>query len=440
MTETSLLLVYNRWRNYSIRKWKERKIFTYFSQMIVTIILDYFAAKGNFGMRKENKVLMWIAIILVVVGIGVAAGFAGYYYFGEQLMMEVEAELEEERVYEQIPSTKTAIREEYGEIVDLSGVVEEVMPSIVSITSTTTTTYHSFFGSYERDVRGSGSGIIFEVNEKELLIMTNNHVVEGAKEIQVTFIDDTMVAGSLKGTNPGSDLAVVCVDISELDRETKSQVKPAKLGDSTKSRVGEMVMAIGNALGYGQSVTVGYISARDRGTEMKEIDLALLQTDAAINPGNSGGALINLEGEVIGINSVKYAATAVEGMGYAIPMERALPIIRELQNLELIPEDQRGFLGIYYREVTEEMNRLYQIPLGLYVSDLSVGGPAEKAGLYPGDIITGIDDVTLTTTEELQEQMEYRKVGDLVTLTIQRYQEGIYEEVKIEVKLGEKIQ
>lgn len=389
-------------------------------------------------MRRENKALLWIAVIFMVLAIGVAAGFGTYYFLGEHLLAEVYTE--EERVYEQIPSTQTAVKEVTGEVVDLSGVVEEVMPSIVAITSTTTTTYRNFFGSYERDVQGSGSGIIFEIQDDELLIITNNHVVDRAKEIQVTFLDGSIASGSLKGTNSSSDLAVVRVDISELEPETRGLVAAAKLGDSSQSRVGQMVMAIGNALGYGQSVTVGYISARDRGTEIEEIDLALLQTDAAINPGNSGGALINLEGEVIGINSVKYSATAVEGMGYAIPMEYALPIIRELQALELVPESERGFIGIYYREVTEEMHQLYQVPYGLYISELTANSPAQKAGIHPGDVITGIDGLELATAEDLQNRMQYHRAGDQVTLRVQRYLDGVYEEIQIEVTLGGQIQ
>lgn len=257
---------------------------------------------------------------------------------------------------------------------DVSSIVEAVMPSIVSITETSTAT--SYFGqSYPTE--GAGSGFIVKEDNNELLIVTNNHVVAKADSITVTFIDNTTAKATVKGTDPTADLAVISVKVGDLKKETKGHIKVASLGHSEDVKVGQMAIAIGNALGYGQSVTVGYISAKDRQVEVGDGNssgsntMVLLQTDAAINPGNSGGALLDVNGNVIGINSVKYADTKVEGIGYAIPMSDAIPIINELMNREVLKDEEKGYLGITGRTISEEVSEAYRFPTGVYIAEVS---------------------------------------------------------------------
>ncbi|HEX3077035.1 MAG TPA: trypsin-like peptidase domain-containing protein [Lachnospiraceae bacterium] len=238
----------------------------------------------------------------------------------------------------------------------VSGVVENAMPSIVSIQVKSTVETSDMFGRvYSQEASGSGSGIIIGQNDSEVLIATNNHVVADATAVEITFNDETTATAEVKGTDSGADLAVVSVPLDSLTEDTKSSIKVATLGDSDDVKVGEMAIAIGNALGYGQSITVGYVSAKDREVATEDYSMKLLQTDAAINPGNSGGALLNSKGEVIGINSVKYSSEEVEGMGYAIPITYAIPIINDLMSQEDIPENEQAFLGIKGQDVTEEI-------------------------------------------------------------------------------------
>ncbi|MDF2950900.1 MAG: 2-alkenal reductase, partial [Anaerocolumna sp.] len=294
-----------------------------------------------------------------------------------------------------------------------------------------------WFGQqYSEEYQGSGSGIIVGKNEKELLIATNNHVVEGAEPITVTFIDDTKAEAIIKGTDAVADLAVISIDLSTIKEETLNTIKIATLGDSDDVKVGQMAIAIGNALGYGQSVTVGYISAKDRAVAIEGNTMVLLQTDAAINPGNSGGALLNMKGEVIGINSVKYASSEVEGMGYAIPISRAMPIINELMNRETLAEDEKGYLGVYIRQVTEEVAQTYNWPVGVYVISTIEGGAAESAGIIAGDIITKVNQTEVTAESQLQEKVNSYRAGTEVTLTVMRMENGQYIEREIVVTLG----
>ncbi len=321
---------------------------------------------------------------------------------------------------------------------DVSSIVETVMPSIVSITETSTAT--SYFGqSYPTE--GAGSGFIVKEDNNELLIVTNNHVVAGADSITVTFIDDTTAKATVKGTDPTADLAVISVKVGDLKTETKGNIKVASLGHSEDVKVGQMAIAIGNALGYGQSVTVGYISAKDRQVEVGDGNssssntMVLLQTDAAINPGNSGGALLDVNGNVIGINSVKYADTKVEGIGYAIPMSDAIPIINELMNREVLKDEEKGYLGITGRTISEEVSEAYGFPIGIYISEVSESGAAKKAGIKQGDIITKINGNKVTSIEQVQNKVNNTKAGTEITVTIARSQEGEYKEQDVKVVL-----
>lgn len=322
---------------------------------------------------------------------------------------------------------------------DVSGIVDLAMPSIVAITETSTVS--SYFGQ-TYSTEGAGSGFIVKEDNDELLIVTNNHVVEGADSITVTFIDDSTANGIVKGLDSAADLAVLSVKISDLKEETKQKIKVASLGHSDDVKVGQMAIAIGNALGYGQSVTVGYISAKDRQVQVGDENsnssntMTLLQTDAAINPGNSGGALLDANGNVIGINSVKYADTKVEGIGYAIPMTDAVPIINELMNRKVLKDEEKGYLGISGRTVGESLSQAYGLPVGVFVSAVSDNGAAKQAGIKQGDIITKINDAKITSIEQVQEKVNSMEAGTEITVTISRSQDGDYKEQDVKVTLG----
>ena len=313
-------------------------------------------------------------------------------------------------------------------VTDVSGIVENVMPSIVSITETSM--QKSIFGEYPSE--GAGSGFIVKQDDKELLIVTNNHVVSGAESITVKFIDDSTAKATVKGTDSTADLAVITVKLSDLKEETKGKIKIATLGHSDDVKVGQMAIAIGNALGYGQSVTVGYISAKDGSSSNK---MVLLQTDAAINPGNSGGALLDVNGNVIGINSVKYADTKVEGIGYAIPMSDAIPIINELMQREVLSDSEKGYLGITGKTISDSVSEAYGIPVGVYVSEVSDSGAAKAAGIKKGDVITKINDAKVSTIEQVQNKVNNTKAGTEITVTISRSQDGEYKEQNLKVTL-----
>lgn len=336
------------------------------------------------------------------------------------------------------PVSSTTVSQGTTASTDLTDLVENTMPSIVSITSTMTQDYSYFGQVYQEEYDGSGSGIIVGQNDDEILIATNNHVVDGAKAIAVNFIDDTVHEAKVKGTDSTADLAVVAVEISDLDADTLKAIKVATLGSSDDVKVGQMAIAIGNALGSGQSVTVGYISAKNRQVNTTSTSqgsqLELLQTDAAINPGNSGGALLNINGEVIGINDMKYADTDVEGMGYAIPISEAIPVINELMNREILDDDEKGYLGISGSSITED-NNYYDMPIGVYVSQIAQGGAAEEAGMKKGDIITEINGVSTKTIEAVQEKVNNTRAGSKITVTVMRSVDGEYQAVELDVTL-----
>lgn len=327
--------------------------------------------------------------------------------------------------------------------VDVSGVVEHVMPAIVSISNVFVSEGNFFGQRYSQKEGGSGSGIIIGQNQEEILIVTNNHVSkvkDGGKDqkLTVTFSDETTAEASVKGADAGSDLAVISVKIKDLSKSTFNSIRIATLGNSDKMKVGQMVIAIGNALGYGQSTTVGYVSALNREVVGEDYTMKLLQTDAAINQGNSGGALLNVKGEVIGINSVKYAGAKIEGMGFAIPITTAIPIINDLMNREVIAESEQSYLGIMGQDVTENLKQVYGLPVGIYVAQVTKDSPASKAGLKMGDIITGFNGYKIKTMKELQDKLANVRAGKKVTITLQVYNDGKYVEKKKEVTLGYK--
>lgn len=324
---------------------------------------------------------------------------------------------------------------------ELTKVVDKVMPSIVSVYNNFTQEVQTFFGeTYTQEGESTGSGIIIGKTDDELLIVTNNHVVEGTDNLRVLFIDQETCDAEIKGTDPSNDLAVIAVPISSIKDTTMQQIKVATLGNSDKLKIGETVIAIGNALGYGQSVTTGVVSANNREINDNTITGTFIQTDAAINPGNSGGALVNANGHVIGINSSKIGGNAVEGMGFAIPISRAIPIIENLmsrETLSKVDENEQGVIGISGATVTPDVAAAYNMPQGVYVANIIENSGAANSDLREGDIITAINDQAVTSMEELHNQLQYYKAGTEVTLTVQRRDgDGTYKETKIKVTLG----
>ena len=322
---------------------------------------------------------------------------------------------------------------------DVSDIVENTLPSIVSITNMSVQEVQNFFGGIsQQESESAGSGIIISQNDSELLVVTNNHVVEGSDTLTVTFNDGNSVEAQIKGTDSARDLAVVAVPLDKISDDTMNAIKVATLGDSDSLKVGEPAIAIGNALGYGQSVTTGIVSATGR--TIDGFDGEYIQTDAAINPGNSGGALLNANGEVIGINSAKINSSAVEGMGFAIPISDASDVIQNLMNKETrskVSDEERGYLGIKGYDVSEEGAQMYNMPTGVYVKKVMSGGGAEKAGLTKGSIITGFEGSSISGMSSLREPLRYYKAGEEVTLTVQiPDKNGEYTEKDIKVTLG----
>lgn len=326
---------------------------------------------------------------------------------------------------------------------DVSAIVEQAMPSVVAINSVTEIQTQNWFGQTQiYEGKGSGSGIIAGESDSELLIVTNNHVVEGAKTLQVIFTDNETVEANVKGTDSENDLAVIAVPLDKIGDSTKSKIAVATLGDSDALKVGQGVIAIGNALGYGQSVTVGYVSALDREVKTDEMTTRnLLQTDAAINPGNSGGALLNMKGEVVGINSAKYSSTEVEGMGYAIPISKVQDIIDELMTKKTrvqVEEANQGYLGIQGTDIDQNAATLYGMPQGVFVYKITEDGAAASSELKEKDIITKFDGQSIRSMQELKDMLTYYAGGDTIQLTVQSLVDGKYVERQVEITLGTK--
>ena len=330
---------------------------------------------------------------------------------------------------------------------DVSDVVEKVMPAMVSIVNNFTETANVFGQQYTQEEAASGSGIIVGKTDDELLIVSNNHVVESADKLTVTFIDGSEAQAQVKGLDSDMDLAVIAVSLNDLSDDTKNAITVATLGSSDDLKLGEPVIAIGNALGYGQSVTNGIVSALNREITLENGSTGLengstgtfIQTNAAINPGNSGGALLNMNGEVIGINSNKIGGTAVEGMGYAIPITSASPIIADLmerQTRTKVAEDEVGYIGISLQEVTSQISQMYNMPEGIYVVSVEEGSAAANAGIMKGDIITKFDGSSISSYSDLQKMLQYYAAGDSATITVQRPQNGEYVSVELNLTLG----
>ena len=320
---------------------------------------------------------------------------------------------------------------------DVSDIVENTLPSIVSITNMSVQEVQNFFGGIsQQESESAGSGIIISQNDSELLVVTNNHVVEGSDTLTVTFNDGNSVEAQIKGTDSARDLAVVAVPLDKISDDTMNAIKVATLGDSDSLKVGEPAIAIGNALGYGQSVTTGIVSATGR--TIDGFDGEYIQTDAAINPGNSGGALLNMQGQVIGINSAKLASTEVEGMGYAIPVSTASPIFEDLMNRQTrtkVSSDQAAALGIKGQTVDSSIAEAYGIPQGVYVAEVEKGSAAEKAGITSGSVITKFDGTSVKSMDDLKSQLEYYAAGETVDLVVKIADNGSYVEKSLTITL-----
>lgn len=387
--------------------------------------------------HKIPKVVTAIGLALVF-GVVASLAFQGSNLLFDKILGKSEKEEKVTQAVENIQLNKSSstITSDVSEIVDAA------MPSVVSITNMSVQEVMSFFGGTQmQESQSCGSGIIIGQNDTELLIVTNNHVVEGSQTLTVSFIDEESVEANIKGTDASKDLAVVAVSLDAISESTMDAIAIAQMGDSTQLKVGEPAIAIGNALGYGQSVTTGIVSALDRTIDMEGFDSKLIQTDAAINPGNSGGALLNANGEVIGINTAKLSDSAVEGMGYAIPISDASEVITTLMNRETrtkVSDEEKGYIGIQGVDVTSDSAMMYNMPTGVYISEVLDGGGADNAGLTKGSIITALDGITIDSMSTLQEQLQYYRIGEEVEVTVQvPGRGGEYEEEIVTVTLGE---
>ncbi len=397
---------------------------------------------------KKHGGYFWKAMVSVSLGLffGLFAGI-GFYAVQQGTGMlktgtdtAVVDEVTSEAATESSQSTpQLATNVTYVES-DVSDVVEKVMPAMVSIVNNFTETANVFGQQYTQEEAASGSGIIVGKTDDELLIVSNNHVVESADTLNVTFIDGSEAQAQVKGLDSDMDLAVIAVSLNDLSDDTKNAITVATLGSSDDLKLGEPVIAIGNALGYGQSVTNGIVSALNREITLENgATGTFIQTNAAINPGNSGGALLNMNGEVIGINSNKIGGTAVEGMGYAIPITSASPIIADLmerQTRTKVAEDEVGYIGISPQEVTSQISQMYNMPEGIYVVSVEEGSAAANAGIMKGDIITKFDGSSISSYSDLQKMLQYYAAGDSATITVQRPQNGEYVSVELNLTLG----
>lgn len=399
------------------------------------------------GMGVVRKVILCASLGLCF-GVFSAAGFYGVRYAADRWLsrQEVPVEAGDSKVDSVIlpfDGEYTTNQITYVQD-DITGTVNSVMPAMVSIINNYTDMSINMWGqTYTRPSVSSGSGIIVGETEEELLIATNNHVVASADKLEITFIDGSTAEAVIKGTDEDMDLAVIAVPVSKLSDETKAAIAVAVLGDSDNLQLGEPVIAIGNALGYGQSVTDGIISALNREIETENgATGTFIQTNAAINPGNSGGALLNIRGEVIGINSNKIGGSVIEGMGYAIPISAARPILAELMERETrtekLDEDEIGYIGITMQTISSDIASVYGWPKGVCVIEIAEGSPADKSDLLKGDIIVKFNGQRISLATDLQSVLQYYRAGETVTLTVKRLINGEYEDVDVELTLGER--
>lgn len=403
--------------------------------------------------KKEKKsgfgrTLLKTICIALVAGIVGGGAFLGVVSKGSQILgLPTKAETVTEV---QKNDSNLAVATTVKNSIDVTDIVKECLPSIVSINNKGVQEIRSWFGTYQQETSGSGSGIIIGQNDSELLIVTNYHVVSDSQELSVYFSfdedseeEDNVVGAKIKGYDSGKDLAVIAVNLSDIPQEARSQIKIATIGDSSQLQVGEQVVAIGNALGYGQSTTTGIVSALNRqvtltGSNGETISNRLIQVDAAINPGNSGGALLNMKGEVIGINSAKLASEKVEGMGYAIPITEVESIIGDLMNKETrdkVAEGEEGYLGIKCLDMSAEVAQTYDLPVGVYVKSVVKGGAADLAGIQAGDVIVKMEGSSVSSATELVEALGYYRAGETVNLVVKTRATG-YQEQNIEVTLN----
>ena len=401
--------------------------------------------------KKEKHPMGYGRKFLLTAGLAVVFGVvAGGIMFGVNYLGN---ELTGANRQVEVPSTATADQAQDSSAgadtaslpagtFSVAQVAENAMPSVVSITNASVQTVQDFFGGVqEYPIQSAGSGIIVGQNDEELLIATNNHVVEGAQTLTVSFSDASSYEAQIKGNDAGNDLAVIAVKISDLSSETLSAIKVISLGDSDSLVIGEQVVAIGNALGYGQSVTSGWVSAlnRDMTDEDGNVSEDLIQTDAAINPGNSGGALLNMNGELIGINVAKSSGNAVEGMGYAIPIAKAEPVLDSLMSRETrfkVDEEQAAYIGVTCLNVDSGVTEMYGIPEGAFVDSVEEGGPAQQAGIQANDVITEFDGIPIAGSQELVDRLEYYEAGETVDVVYARAENGQYQEHTVSVTLG----
>ena len=394
--------------------------------------------------KKNRKVPKPVKLVCAGVAFGLVASvtFQTGNYVGTKVFGTTTTNGKTAKTAQTVDGAKLTTSSSSTGTSDVATIAKNAMPSIVSITNMSVQEVQSFFGGTQQQESTSvGSGIIIGQTDSELLILTNNHVVEGNEKLTVSFVDNESVEANVKGTDSTKDLAVVAVKISDVKDSTMDEIAVATMGDSSKLEVGEQVVAIGNALGYGQSVTSGIVSATERTLDGYEGG-TLIQTDAAINPGNSGGALLNSNGEVIGINTAKVATDSVEGMGYAIPISDASDTIQNLMNQETktkVSEAEQGYLRIQGVDVSDESAKMYNMPTGVYISDVVKNGGAQQAGLTKGSVITGLEGTTISDMNSLKEQLQYYRVGDKVKVTVQvPGNNGEYTEKTVEVTLGSK--
>ncbi|MCI5823132.1 MAG: trypsin-like peptidase domain-containing protein [Lachnospiraceae bacterium] len=395
-------------------------------------------------MNGFGKKMIKVVAIALVFGLVAGAAFQGSYYVVGKLTgnEKVSADATETSTGNKGEISGTAVSTATT-VSDVSDIVDNVMPSIVAVTNISYSEYRNFFGgtqTYESE--SAGSGIIISQDDENLYIATNNHVVSGAESLTITFCDEKAVPATVKGTDASVDLAVVAVSLKDVEDSTKEAIKVATVGDSSKLTVGESAVVIGNALGYGQSVTTGVISALEREVQLqdesgKTIKNKLLQTDAAVNPGNSGGALLNMKGEVVGIVSAKYSDTSVEGMGYAIPISSAQSIIEGLITRQEVSEGDASYFGIAGVDVTSDVSGQYDIPSGVYVTKVAANSGAGKAGIKKGDVITKFDGKEISSMEEISDMMQYISAGTKVKVTVAQSRNG-YKETELEVTLTNK--
>lgn len=393
---------------------------------------------GRHNRKQDRKVPWWVKMICGGLIFGIVASMA---FQTSNFLVGKLTQNTSEGTEKTSSVNKTQLTTGSGKVAesDIAVIAKNVMPSVVSITNMSVRQVQNFFGGIqEQQSESAGSGIIIAQNDTELLVLTNNHVVEGNDTLTVSFIDEESVQADIKGTDAERDLAVIAVKMSDMKESTKKEIAVAQMGDSTQLQVGEQVIAIGNALGYGQSVTTGIVSATQR--VLEGFDSELIQTDAAINPGNSGGALLNANGEVVGINTIKVSTDAVEGMGYAIPISDAEDVITNLMNQKTktkVAEGKQGYLGIEGVDVSEDSSQMYDMPMGVYISNVIPGGGADAAGLTKGCIITKLEGTSVSGMTALKEQLQYYAAGDTVKVTVQvPDKRSQYQEKEVEVTLG----